>query len=65
MTARQLLPALYLHLQSLSKRLGEIGEPVEARIAGGIAVNYYTGHRMSDDVEHRHCMGARLQKNVL
>lgn len=51
MTDRELLPALRRHLEALSDRLGNLGEPVEARIAGGIAVNYYTGHRMSDDVD--------------
>jgi hypothetical protein len=46
-----LLPELQRHLDDLSKRLGKLQFPVHAYIAGGIAVNYHTGHRMSDDVD--------------
>ena len=52
MTAkRQLLSALKEHLKLLSDCLGDLAEPIEARVVGGIAVNYYTGHRMSHDAD--------------
>lgn len=48
---RRLIPELEAHLAKLSQRLGKLRHPVHAYIAGGIAVNYHTGARMSDDVD--------------
>jgi len=54
MATRKLIPELEAHLAALSDRLGlesRIKEPISAYIAGGVAVNYWTGYRMSDDVD--------------
>jgi hypothetical protein len=54
MRERKLIEYLQDHLLNLSNRLGletRIKEPVSAYIAGGVAVNYWTGYRMSDDVD--------------
>lgn len=51
MTERLLLPELEAHIAALAKRSGPLKQPVHAFLAGGIAVNYYTGYRMSDDVD--------------
>jgi len=48
---RKLYPELEAHLRRLADRLGSLRMPVHAYIAGGVAVNYYTGVRMSDDVD--------------
>lgn len=48
---RKLYPELEAHLEKLAERLGELKMPVHAYIAGGVAVNHYTGIRMSDDVD--------------
>ena len=39
------------HLSELSRRLGPLPEPVQAWLAGGFAVHFYTAHRVSDDVD--------------
>lgn len=46
-----LIIELQNHLEKLSERLGPLRVPLRAYVAGGIAVNYHTGHRMSDDVD--------------
>ncbi|NPD17729.1 hypothetical protein HOY34_21350 [Xinfangfangia sp. D13-10-4-6] len=46
-----LIPELHDHLQKLADRLGKLRMPVHAYIAGGMAVNFHTGIRMSDDVD--------------
>lgn len=54
MTTRKLIPVLEAHIAALSERIGlegRVKEPVCAYIAGGVAVNYWTGYRMSDDVD--------------
>lgn len=51
MTEKKLIPELQAHLEELSLRLGKLGVPVHAYIAGGMAVNYHTGYRMSGDVD--------------
>lgn len=51
MANRLLLPELQTHIAALAERSGPLKQPVHAYLAGGIAVNYYTGHRMSDDVD--------------
>ena len=51
MAERKLIPELQAHLEALSRRLGNLQVPLHAYIAGGIAVNYHTGVRMSDDVD--------------
>lgn len=51
MTEKKLVAELQQHLADLSARLGPLKAPLHAYIAGGIAVNYHTGHRMSDDVD--------------
>lgn len=51
MAEKKLIEELERHLALLSERLGNLKVPLHAYIAGGIAVNYYTGHRMSDDVD--------------
>jgi hypothetical protein len=48
---RKLYPELEAHLAKLSERLGKLTMPLHAYIAGGVAVNYHTGIRMSDDVD--------------
>lgn len=48
---RKLYPELEAHLRRLAERLGSLKMPVHAYIAGGVAVNYHTGVRMSDDVD--------------
>ena len=39
------------HLSELARRLGQLAEPVQAWLAGGFAVHYYTRHRVSRDVD--------------
>ena len=39
------------HLSELSRRLGPLAEPVQAWLAGGFAVHFYTAHRVSDHVD--------------
>ena len=51
MTERKLIPELQAHLEEISLRLGKLGIPVHACIAGGMAVNYHTGYRMPSQVE--------------
>ena len=48
---RKLYPELEAHLRKLSERVGKLKMPLHAYIAGGVAVNYHTGVRMSDDVD--------------
>lgn len=48
---RRLYPELQAHLHKLADRIGPLKMPVHAYIAGGVAVNYHTGVRMSDDVD--------------
>lgn len=48
---RKLYPELEAHLKKLAERLGKLKMPVHAYIAGGVAINFYTGIRMSDDVD--------------
>ena len=48
---RSLPEELVHHLAELSRRLGPLAEPVQARLAGGFAVHYYTQHRLSLDVD--------------
>lgn len=50
MSNQTLMPGLQAHIEALSERL-QINKPVQAYIAGGVAVNYHTGHRMSRDVD--------------
>lgn len=65
MAERKLIAELEKHLQKLSARLGKLSEPLHAYLAGGTAVNYYTGHRMSRDVDikwsHRVPLPADMQ----
>lgn len=51
MMVKKLIPELERHFAELSDRLGPLKQPLHAYIAGGIAVNYHTGYRMSDDVD--------------
>lgn len=51
MIEKKLITELKEHLAELSRRLGPLRTPLHAYIAGGIAVNYHTGYRMSDDVD--------------
>ncbi|MBW3243436.1 hypothetical protein KUV57_12250 [Epibacterium sp. DP7N7-1] len=51
MADKKLIPELELHFAKLADRLGSLKTPLHAYIAGGIAVNYHTGYRMSDDVD--------------
>jgi len=51
MAGPRLIPELVRHMALLSERLGALRVPLHAYIAGGIAVNYHTGVRMSDDVD--------------
>lgn len=51
MSERTLMPELERHFQALADRLGNLRTPVHAYIAGGVAINYHTGYRMSDDVD--------------
>ncbi len=39
------------HLRALAGRIGPFGRPVEVRIAGDLALSYYTGHRVPGDAE--------------
>lgn len=51
---RKLIDYLQEHLRLLSDRVGlsqRTGTPIRAYLAGGFAVNYWTGDRMSDDVD--------------
>lgn len=65
MEQSKLMTALERHLAKLSERLGKLRAPLHAYLAGGVAVNYYTGHRMSDDVDmkwsHRFSIPPDLQ----
>ena len=66
MTAGRGLPAeLINHLSELSRRLGPLAEPLQAWLAGGFAVHYYTQQRMSRDVDikwsHRILMPPDMQ----
>lgn len=49
--SRQLMKGLLEHLEQVGARFGPLQEPIIAYIAGGVAVNYYTGMRMSDDTD--------------
>lgn len=49
MTERLLVVELQKHLKELSNRLGGLSTTLHAYVAGGVAVHYHTGHRMSDD----------------
>lgn len=51
MGEKMLILGLEAHFEKLSERLGQLKVPLHAYLAGGIAVNYHTGHRMSDDVD--------------
>ena len=53
MSEKKLIKHLESHLHALSERLelDPDADPVHAYVAGGVAVNYWTGHRMSDDVD--------------
>ena len=52
MTAGPCLPPeLIGHLSELSRRLGKLDPPVQAWLAGGFAVYFYTQHRRSLDVD--------------
>lgn len=51
MAHRKLLPELRDHIQRISERTGRLREPVHAYLAGGMAVNFHTGSRMSRNVE--------------
>ncbi|MFX4300023.1 DUF6036 family nucleotidyltransferase [Pseudosulfitobacter pseudonitzschiae] len=51
MAHRKLLPELRYHIQRISERTGRLREPVHAYLAGGMAVNFHTGSRMSRNVE--------------
>ena len=44
-------PELIGHLSELSRRLGKLDRPVQAWLAGGFAVYFYTQHRRSLDVD--------------
>ena len=48
---RSLPEELVRHLAELSRRLGPLAEPVQAWLAGGFAVYYYTRHGTSLDVD--------------
>ena len=39
------------HLSQLSRRLGPLSEPIHAWLAGGFAVHFHTGYRISDGVD--------------
>ena len=51
MSEPKLIPELRAHFKALAERFGKLKTPLHAYIAGGIAVNYHTGYRMSRDVD--------------
>lgn len=51
MTDKALYPELEDHLKKLAEGFGRLTLPLHAYIAGGVAVNYHTRIRMSDDVD--------------
>lgn len=65
MAHKKLLPELQDHIQKIADRVGNLKVPVHAYLAGGMAVNYHTGTRMSQDVDiqwsHRLAMPPDLQ----
>lgn len=63
---RRLIRGLEDHLTKIIERFGSLKEPLIACIAGGVAVNYYTRVRMSDDTDidwsHRVIIPKELQR---
>jgi len=51
MPDKSIFPALEAQFRAMADELGPLSTPLHAYIAGGMAVNFYTGHRMSNDVD--------------